>query len=217
MIISHRQKFAFFRPPKNGTTTATFFLRICGAFDEHDTLSGMRPQGMAPSANLDQDEYVAEAHYTPKQAIDAGLITLDQLREYRSVAVLRNPVNRTLSALIHQSGRFCDPSYISLIVNNYEGDFSRLLEMRQSDWFYVDGELVLEPLLMDNYESHLREIINHVGGVDFPVLPTMNERSKTRGYFTMEQWLTPEFLDFVHTNYADDISLYNTIKAGERK
>lgn len=209
MIISHRHKFAFFRPPKTGTTTATFFLRICGAFDNNDIMSGMHGNGLAPTTGLNQEEYVDEAHYTPTQAITAGLITLEQLREYRSVAILRDPVKRQLSALIHQTGRFCDPSYISMWVKKYDGDLSGILQRPQSEWFYVDGELILEPLLMDNYEDNLRNIIKHVGGIDFPLIPSMNSRDVTRENYPMSEWLTPEFIEFVEDKYADDITLYN--------
>lgn len=211
MIISHRHKFAFFRPPKCGTTTATFFLRICGAFDERDTLSGMYGNSLTPTSDLDQEEYTIEAHYTPAEAINAGLITLDQLREYRSVAILRDPFKRQLSALIHQTGRFCDPSYISMWVEKYDGDFSGILQVPQSAWFYIDGELVLEPLLMDNYERNLREIISYVGGCDFPLIPSMNSRDKTREGYPMREWMTPEFIAHVNKNYSADIALYNAI------
>ena len=219
MIISHRHKFAFFRPPKTGTTSAAFFLRICGAFDGDDTLSGMQEHGLKPSKNLSQDvvKYTTFAHFTPKQAIDEGLITLDQLREYKSVAYIREPFKRTLSAIIHQTGRFCDPTYITGYIEHGQEYIAKntLLNRPQSAWFYVDGELILEPMLMDNHELHLRSMIDYVGGISFPMLPALNGRGNTRSNYAMEEWLTPEFIAFVNDKYADDIVLYNQTKAKE--
>jgi hypothetical protein len=96
-------------------------------------------------------------------------------------------------------------------VEKYDGDFSGILQVPQSAWFYIDGELVLEPLLMDNYERNLREIISYVGGCDFPLIPSMNSRDKTREGYPMREWMTPEFIAHVNKNYSADIALYNAI------
>jgi len=218
MIISHRHKFAFFRPPKTGTTTAMFFLRICGAFDDSDTLSGMPTHGLKQSIDLPYAEHdwviVENAHATPEKAIELGLITIEQLREYRTLAFIRDPYRRTLSAFIHAVGRFCDPSYIKHHIEKHSPtEPDGLLTRGQSAWFYVDGELVVQPMLMDNYENNLREMIRYVDGIEFPVIPSMNARHRARDAYPIDEWISPEFIDHVKTRYAQDIELYNNCKA----
>lgn len=218
MIISHRLKFAFFRPPKTGTTSTSFYLRICGAFDDNDTLSGIPTHGLKPTKNLSRKnngiDIVTQAHYTPAEAVDAGFITIEQLREYKSVAFLRDPFRRTLSAIIHQSGRFCDPSFIKHYITNYTELINKngLLNSSQSDWFYIEEELVLEPLAMDDYENELRSLIKYVGGIDFPLLPPLNARPRVIAEYPMEEWMSPEFIAFVKDRYSKDIMLYEQVK-----
>jgi len=212
MIISHRLKFAFFRVPKTGTTTAQFFLRCSGAFDEEDILSGMGEHGFAPTDGLltEPRDIVTQAHYTPAQAVEHGLITLEQLREYKTVSFIRNPYDRQLSAYIHGVGIVCDPTYIKRLIK--DAPRRGILQAQQSDWFYIDGELVVEPMLFNDYESHLRELLAYVGGIDFPIIPPMNARNAAKKEYTMEEWMNPEFMAFIEDKYARDIELYEDTK-----
>src|SRR5690606_6755365 len=49
-------------------------------------------------------------HVTPKDAIKYGLITLEQLKEYRVFAFLRDPWDRNFSAVSYASGAVLFPS-----------------------------------------------------------------------------------------------------------
>lgn len=57
MIISHRHKFAFFRIPKTGSSTADTMLRLCGAFNKTDYMSGVAGLSMTvPKPVIDHFE-----------------------------------------------------------------------------------------------------------------------------------------------------------------
>ena len=65
---------------------------------------------------------------------------------------------------------------------------------------------------MDQYEDNLRSLIKYVGGIDFPMLPGLNGRGHILKEYTMEEWMTPEFVAFVEDKYWQDIELYNKTK-----
>lgn len=124
MILSHRLKFAFFRVPRTGSQSASRVLVDLGVFDH------VHPFW----------------HVQPREVLAEGLMTMDQLREYRCYAFIRDPIERYLSG------------------------FRRRLtteEMRhQPDFFFVDKEQVVEPLDFSNYESELRRMLSEIG-VDY--------------------------------------------------
>src|SRR5690606_21027612 len=118
MIISLRSRFAFFRVPRTGSTTAELLLRLSGAFNESDMMTAFAQFGL-PSRNLDTDsvrsfrrwpfesvsdqrkgvvEQARLGHMTPSEAVKCGLIQPGELDSMNCYAFVRNPVDRYLSA-----------------------------------------------------------------------------------------------------------------------
>ena len=100
MIISHRKKFAFFCNQRTGSKAVGIFLRLSGIFDENDILIAQpfpatrTARIEIPAYNIGNYTSDEVNHMTPQAAIDAGFITLEQLREYDCYAFLRNPRDR---------------------------------------------------------------------------------------------------------------------------
>lgn len=230
MIISHVKKFAYFRTPKTGSTTQEFMLRISGAFnDESDVLTNT-PVGQLGHQNLpnyrNEDgklnnpwlEY--NAHITPQVALEQGLMTMDQFREYDCYAFMREPRKRHLSGIVHALGRHVAPEDVHRVLNTTLAEMDGhpnqkrllgLLTIPQSEYFYVNGELLIQPLKFSDFQNELRKIIKRVDGIDFPVIPRMNARSAWRDNFTEEQFWTPEYIERFEYSYREDIRLFEAI------
>ena len=86
MIISHRKKFAFFANQKTGSKAVGLILRLSGIFDENDIMIAQpfpatRTAAIElPAYNIGDRRSSGVNHMTPSRAIEAGYITLEQLR-----------------------------------------------------------------------------------------------------------------------------------------
>lgn len=152
MIISHRKKFAFFANPKTGSKAAGIMLRMAGVFDENDILI-RQPFVGTRTADLCLPAYNAKDipdHLTPAEAIERGLITLEQMREYNCFAFLREPEERY------------NASRIAMVMNRH-GQISngRPLEkphLPQYMYFVVDDEEVITALDFDDYKAGIKHM-----------------------------------------------------------
>src|SRR5690606_19651596 len=114
-------------------------------------------------------------HVTPKDAIKYGLITLEQLREHRVFAFVRDPLDRNFSAVSHAVGAVLLPSMFKQVVKERKKRPESYVLMRPASmYFYVDGEQVTKPLLFDDFDNEVRRLLRVVGGYEFPVIPRLN-------------------------------------------
>jgi hypothetical protein len=242
MIISHRLKFAFFRIPKTGSTTAELLLRLSGAFNEQDIMTsvmGLPATSIPPSVKERLDGRVRKAleemgfrqdsdvferqvrnslatfliHATPKDAIKFGLITREQLRDYRCFAYLRDPLERHLSAFTHSVG--VTPS-LDMYKQSVQAGNSRYrtegqILMRPAQmYFFIEDEQVLQPLLFDRFEEELRRLIRLVGGYEFQEIPHLNMgrlQKEERALFFDE-----DTLHVLQDDLAADLKFYAEVK-----
>lgn len=183
MIISHRKKFAFFANQRTGSKAVGILLRLSGIFDENDILIAQpfpatrTARIEIPSYNLGKYTNAEANHMTPQQAIDAGFITLEQLREYDCYAFLRNPENRFLavraSMQISRDGMYARP-----------GQQMTREATPQHEFFLVDDEQVVTPLDFDNYEEEVRMLLTKLGGNPQMDVPAVT--SKFKAYMPIE-------------------------------
>lgn len=172
MIISHRKKFAFFANQKTGSKAAGLMLRLSGIFDENDIMSyqpfpATRTVDIElPPYNLNGQRNASVDHFTPQKAIDAGFITLEQLREYDCYAFLRRPVDRFMairaSMQVNRNGMFAKPG------KRIAGACTP-----QHEFFFVDDEQVVTTLDFDNYGDELKMLVEKLGSyphMDIPVV-----------------------------------------------
>lgn len=220
MIVSHSNKFVFFRVPKTGSSTAGFYINISRVPLEDDYTSPMPAFDIGDPVQLkERDPKLRETiHASPAIALRHKLITMKQLREYDAFGFVRDPYARLLSGLLHAMGSRTTPDMIATLIKtkNY-GEIYKLYDVlvrRQVDYFFVDGEQVLTPLSMTHYEDNLRMLISKYGGIHFPVIASLNGRQLTKDRYPTEEWMTPVFKDFVGENYHEDIEFFNKVKAG---
>lgn len=164
MIISHRKKFAFFANQKTGSKAVGLMLRLSGIFDENDIMMAQPFPATRtvdinlPAYNLGEYSSLTVNHFTPSDAIEAGYITLEQLREYDCYAFLRDPEERfiaTRAAMqMNRNGKAFTP------LRPYRGKPAP----PQYEFFYVGDEQVATPLDFNNYENEIRMLLDKLGG-----------------------------------------------------
>ena len=123
MIISHKHKFVFSRPLKVGSSSSQAMLVESGILGDEDVYTGYRDSVEAPLTPFQNcpDLTCAElrrlspypipplpvdesgpmpllGHLTPTEMLLLGLITEDVLETYTFVSILREPIDRYLSA-----------------------------------------------------------------------------------------------------------------------
>jgi len=191
MIISHRRKFAFFANLKTGSKAIGALLRSCGDFNQSD-ICARQPYASTrtveiyhPGHNvelIDARSDMSLIHFTPTEAIENALITLEQLREYKCFALFRDPEARhyaiQLAALRHDPH---DP-----------GDNFRHLQFR---WFEVDGEQVVTALNFTDWDASVKTIMKAAGIENCPV-PLMREKSLAN---------TPGCREYKRSDYGPDL------------
>ena len=214
MIISHSNNFAFFRNPKTGSTTAEFFLRLSTTFDPGDKISALPQYGFGN--RMDGSDALNDGlHLTPQEAIDGGYITLPQLQSYNAFAFLRDPYERVLAGLIHGVGRHTNPTDLLGGLSKHTPAETKskmgVLLSKQYDYFHVDGQQVVTPLLMTDFKTNLRNIIALISPIDFPVIPNLNSREYIKARHPDNEWFTTEFIAFVDNEFAEDIAFYNSV------
>lgn len=152
MIISHRKKFAFFANPKTGSKAAGIMLRMAGVLNENDILI-KQPFVGTRTADLCLPAYNADGipdHLTPAEAIERGLITLEQMREYNCFAYLREPEERFYASRIAM-----ELNRWGIMSNGRPMEKPHLPQFR---YFLVGGEEVVTALDFDNYNSGIKHM-----------------------------------------------------------
>lgn len=204
-------------------------LRMCGAFDDDDIMTAM-PNGQFEAVNI-ADGILRQAstnkpvdstlwrgaHMTPQDCIDAGLLTLEQLREYDCYAFFREPRSRFLSGMVHAVGRHSNPELVKMIMEDELPKLTGhpqqvktlgLLTIKQANYFYAGGEIVTEALDFRNFQSELRRIIARAGGIDFPLIPRMNARNSWKNQHTPDDFFTQDLIDRFEAEYSEDYRMF---------
>ena len=201
MIISHRKKFAFFANQKTGSKAAGLMLRLSGIFDENDIMSyqpfpATRTVDIElPPYNLDGQRNASVDHFTPQKAIDAGHITLEQLREYDCYAFLRDPEERfravRAAMQMNRNAQAFTP----------HRPYGAKEAPPQHTFFFVGDEQVVTPLNFNEYEKEIRMMIEKLGGYHH-----MDVAQIKKVYKNVQMPVTPVSFDRRH--HMKDIVLY---------
>lgn len=180
MIISHAKRFVFFRIPKTGSTTAQVMLRMSSAFNLETDLLTPTEQWLLPGYNVpmlkDGSNRVGN-HMTPERLVAEGLLTVEQLHEYDCYAFCRDTHSRFVSAYIHDKGPN-SPQPSTFLKKIEEGlvpeIVTGILGRKQVDYFFYEGEQVVQPVDFGDYESSLRYLVAMAGGHHFDEIPKIN-------------------------------------------
>ena len=204
MIISHRKKFAFFANQKTGSKAVGLVLRLSGIFDENDIMIA-QPFPATRTAKIELPEYNLNEHKThlvnhfrPEDAIEAGFITLEQLREYDCYAFLREPEDRYLAS--RSSMQMSRNGNIAMPGRRVAG-----VAPAQFTFFFVGDEQVVTALDFDNYEQEIRMMLEKLGAneqMDVPLIQKI-----FRAHMVHEIKYDPR-------QHTEDIALYREMKDG---
>lgn len=148
------------------------------------------------------------AHITPAEAIGQGMITIEQLREYKCYAFLREPLDRYVSAFIFGGGPLAVPEIMLKSVLKPEFNLG-LVEREQWKWFFVDDEQVVEPLDFSNYAAELKRIIVEIGGFPFTHIPRINPASGRMNDVSNDEYYDEEGRALITAKFTRDIAMWN--------
>lgn len=231
MFIIPRLKKAYFRVPKTGSASQSFVLRMADVATEDDIVTGL-PIGGFPGYNVPDYEQMRREgkeglnelvkkmggmpqHFTPQHAINAGLITQEQLEEYQVFICCRNPLDRYLSAFKHQDRKMP-------VASNFRDDIEnnvdyKLLTRPTVNYAYCGGVMIADLLDFDDYEAETRRMLAAFGGDIFPIIPRMNNGNSGPLFNdtpNAEDYWTPALKEKIRTRFAADVELYESMKAG---
>lgn len=168
-----------------------------------------RPENMPKQGDV---AGLSVAHMTPSDAIDHGIITIEQLREYDCYAFIRDPHDRYVSAFIFGGGPLAIPEI--MLKSALRPGFSMgLVEKPQWNWFYVDGEQVVEPLDFSNYTEELKHLIVGIGGYPFAQIPRINEATARLNKVTNDEYYTENARQLVAQKFTRDITMWHNYRA----
>lgn len=231
MIISHRNKFAYFRVPKTGSSGMSFMLRMLPVWNEEDIMTPVHnggwpgynvpkmPDGMTVNEERrlipEQDRVINHMHLTPEMAIEAGYITQEQLEEYNVFIACREPCARYVSMFKHKYRRL--PVVEQFVEGVDNGEDFHLLERRTTAYAYSNGVLVADVLDFSNYANEVRRMLATLSDLQFPIIPHINRRrvpAINGGLLTEDDYYTEALREKVREKFSGDVDLYNGMKAG---
>lgn len=192
-------------------------LRICGAIDERDICTTMPVVGF-PWHNLPADlaemdhkgkPFIELQHGTPAYAVEQGLMTPDQIREYTCFAFLRNPFDRFISAHSHsQTGLLLQVQFRERVLKDLE---LQLLTRPSVDYFIYEDKLVCEPLQFSDFKNEVNRMIRYIGGHEFDLIPRINSsRGRIKGLDMMEYY-DEETEAHTRNRFAEDFLLFDEL------
>lgn len=245
MIISHRLKFAFFRVPKTGSFTAETMIRLSNAFDKNDLLSPISGMPNTIPRNLfvpfykdrftnfmkgegakDEKTFAKKAsragtlsylsHITPADAVRFHFITKQQLKEYKCFAFLREPYDRHLSAYAYRMGVMLIPEQYKKAVKEHQFSGENLLFKPVTEYFFVDGEQVCEPLMFSDYANELRRCVAAVNGYNFAEIPRLNASKGRAAGYSEDAFYDDEVRAILKEELAQDLAFYEANKTKKK-
>jgi hypothetical protein len=212
MIISHSRQVNFWKIPRTGSTTVEAMIRILGALDYSQDItaegtffpgkSNNVPPTVPPSINGAPGP--TRTHLTPKEAIRFGCLTRQQYNSYQNFCIVRDPVDRMLSAHtlgfndVHLRGRMND--FLADWVNGRQ-NFS--VFKPQVKWLEL-GNITTLPF--SDYENSLRTILTAFGITPPGEIPSITRRHPRHDLAT-KQSLKAEDVAALRAFYSGDSDL----------
>lgn len=218
MLISHKNKFVLTRPMKVGSTSAQFILitsGLLGAEDYHSGIvenifdGGFFNTQLPETCTATKPELI---HATPTKLQDLGLLSEEQVQTYTFINLIRNPVDRFMSAWL-----------MEVIGGFYIGDSKKLffdmLETKDTPYMISTNSLkaysyhknkLLPNIKFINTKNLIPELGSFCGKSLEPV--QLKESVKLPwmvGKYT--NYLPKTALKALKTLLAEDIDFYETI------
>lgn len=238
MIVSYENNFVFVRVLKVGSTSCQAMLVDSGILGEADIYTGYRNdvndvpvsgknlpsltveqvRGVSPYA-IPKDILVENqlfpllGHLTPTEMVRLGIISETQLQNMTLVGVIREPIQRFISAWFFSC-------YLEKVPNNREALINKLetscevhtfLGKTQKNFFEYEGELVKNRLVWET--KSLNESISHfVAENNGDISKFVSYKSQYRPDWSKRpcsEWLPKRLIDKLEDYLEDDIIFYN--------
>ncbi len=229
MYISKKNKFAFFAVPRVASNSAQYVLQNSGiSTSDGDIIYSLFNELTLPppidntflfDANSDQVKAYNNYHTTPTQAIERGLVTMEELREFNCFAFVRDPLEKWVSMFMlgkhfglwsgDNVASMCDAiDTLGLGGQTAVTRFKLNFSWRYKDYFYYKDELVVTPYKLTSMDNVLSEVITNAGGNAVPT-PTLFFGEGTPSYLKpIENWCSEDRLRILRHIFKEDIEFY---------
>jgi hypothetical protein len=217
MYVSHKYKLIFLRTPKTASSSLSEFF-IKNIPDTDAIYTPVEDSGIGGTLSKQiTDKYrinFAYYHFTLQDLVDNNIITLQQALEYRSIAVIRNPVDRQKSFYYFykrwkQAGS--EPSLAQYKAWTPKGFFSGEPNsgILQSNILKCSGEIQGEYWLYPNIGNELSQLMRELNLQVTHALP--NHKNDFRKNRENEIVFDEEAMETLSKRFGADIELYNDL------
>lgn len=217
MYVSHKYKLIFLRTPKTASSSLSeFFIKN---IPDPDAIYTPVEDSNIPATLSNEiiNKYkinFAYYHFTLQDLVDNRIITKQQALEYRTIAVLRDPVDRQKSFYYFYrkwKGRGTDASLVQYKSWTTKGSFigEPNSSIRQTDILKYNGEIHGEYWLYQNFHNDLSQLMRELNLSVTHMLPRhKNDFRKNRDN---EIVFDEQAMNTLRTAFGADIDLYNKL------
>lgn len=223
MYVSHKYKLIFLRTPKTASSSLSEFF-IKNIPDPDAVYTPVEDSNIPPTlSNQVISKYkinFAYYHFTLQDLVHNNIITPAQAIEYKSVAVIRDPVDRQKSFYYFYrkwKNRGTSPSLEQYKAWTKGGTFmgEPNSAIRQTDILKFDGEIRGEYWL---YQDIGRELSNLMQEMNLQVVhPLPNHKNDFRTNRDNEISLDGDAMENLLKAFGPDVELYNKLVEMSRK
>jgi len=244
MIISHKHKLIFVRPSKTGSSSAQATIVNSGILGPDDLYTGWRNgvnetptqakgfkditcadiRKISPY-NIPKNLYVDESgpypllgHLTPAEAVRLGVLTEQQLLDYKVISILRHPFERFLSAWFFGRKLQDLPNDIYSLEREIQYNISEIINPYLGKWQidYITYENQLLPnaeiIPYKHLNESLKRIIESFGGsvpeVEYKLKKQYRPDWSRNPYMN---WMNINYVKYVDDFIFDDWLLYTRL------
>lgn len=229
MIISHSNKFVYTRPMKVGSTSVQHMLHNSELVSDTDISTGcvdnvydkgfLEVQGLSiPNTRMEAIDFkVNLIHSTPEELYSCGLITGIMLEEYTFISIIRNPIERFISAWVMEviGGFYIGNSYEKFISMLEERDFPYMLAYDSPDMYFKFQGTLLPKTIVLQTKTLLADLMQTFPGTDFT--PQWFKKTKYPEWYSRDyrKFLSSKHLNIIKEFMATEVVFYEEV-TGEK-
>lgn len=222
MVISKTYNFIFLRLPKNASTSlAAFFVENCCGADDIYTYIGnakISTRNVPPDVckNYKKDHRII--HLTLQEIVDSGVVDAEFAMNAKTIAVLRNPLERQLSLFFFLSKEF---KKFDTSIKSFRKEFSNGCHITdpsnaitQYDYCVLNGKNLGTYWLYENINEKLDSFVqeNNIKVKNGLQQYKSNYRSRKDTDNLIKEYYDEATRRAVENYYSKDFELYESLK-----